>query len=206
MVANTEFPFSTRQLLEGLPPERSSAEIREKYRDLIAECVGEYAKAHDAGFLHFDKLSELTISLARDLASRFGRLLEWSNDLIPCFDLQPVEPRPLYATRSVSSSRPGTMGLCESYSFEKFGHECSAKIGLEVTESNLDLIISLHGDDGEMLLPFDLTITDRDSDQALLEGKEFLTGSARIRGLERGAYVIRCEQGRRVCEFAVTVK
>ena len=206
MVSENDFPFSTKQLLQGLPPPRSVAEIGDKYHALFSECIDEYVKSRSGALSHINKIPELTVSLAKDIAARFGRLLEWTNELIPEFDIQTLSPIPAYATRSVGSPCPTVNRTVESYSFEKFGHECSAKIVLAVTESNLDLTISLHGDDGEMLLPFNLTITDQETGQTLLDCKEFTSGAARIRGVERGEYVIRCEQGCRGCECAVAVK
>lgn len=206
MVSENDFPFSTKQLLQGLPPPRSAAEIGDKYHALFAECIEEYSKSRSGALSRINKIPELTVSLAKDVAARFGRLLEWTNELVPEFDIQSLRPTPVYATRSVAAASPAAKRTVESYSFEKFGNECSAKIALEMTESNLDWTISLHGDDGEMLLPFNLTITDQESGQTLLNRKEFTSGAARIRGVERGAYAVRCEQGRRVCEFAISVK
>lgn len=206
MVSENEFPFSTRQLLKGLPAERSAAEIGDKYRALFAECIDEYVKSRVGALSHVNKIPELTISLAKDVALRFGRLLEWADELIPEFDLKAISSIPNYATRSVASTCLTANRTVESYAFEKFGDKCSAKIALEVMESNLDLTISLHGDDGEMLLPFNLSITDQESGQTLLRRKEFTSGAARIRGVERGAYAICCEQDGRVCEFSITVR
>lgn len=206
MFSEKEFPFSTKQLLRELPAPRSAAEIGDKYRALFSECINAYANSRTGSFSHLNKIPELTISLAKDISTQFGRLLKWTDELIPEFDIHSAEPIPVYATRSMTSPRPAEKRVVESYSFEKFGNDCSAKIVLEVTESNLNMTISLHDDSEAILLPFNLTITDQESAQTLLDRKEFATGAARIRGLERGEYAIRCEQGGRVCGFAIRVK
>ena len=201
---NNEFPFSTKQLLEGLPRERSAPEIAGKYRAVISDCVNEYAKSRAS--TAWNKMPALTISLAKDVASKFGRILEWSEELIPDFDVQAAMLRPLYSTRDIASQKPSVPTGTESYSFERIGVGCSAKIVLVVRDSILDMTVSLLDVGGSLLLPFHLSIVDKESNQTLMAKKEFQTGAARIKGVERGEYGIVCEHGSRVCEFSITVR
>lgn len=203
MTMNNEFPFSTKKLLEGLPRERSASEIAGKYRAVISDCVKEYAKSRAT--TAWSKMPALTISLAKDVASKFGRILEWSDEFIPDFDVQPVL-RPLYSTRDVASHKASGSVANESYSFEQLGNNCSVKIVLELCNSILNMTVSLLDIGGAMLLPFRLTVVDKESNQVLMSKREFQTGAARIKGVERGEYGIVCEQGSRVCEFSITVR
>lgn len=199
-----EFSFTTQDLLKDLPPERPLEEIREKYRSQIAACVAEYSQA--VGTRTWRKISEVTISLAKGLASQMGRLVEWTDDLIPEFDLSSAQLCPAFATRGVAAAEPPATDSPRSYSFEKLGADCSARIVLEVVGSNLDMVVSFLDRLGTTALPFCLTIKDQETQKILLDKKEFCAGPARIKGVECGEYAIRCEQGNRVCEFMITVR
>lgn len=207
MLDNREFPFSTKLLLQGLPKERSLAEIRDKYRNLISECTQEYSRGcEDVLSMGLKGLSKLTISLAKDITSQFGRLIEWSDDLIPAFPVRPYAVMPLCSMRSVFPSETPPSDRRDSYEFQKRGDDCLAQICLEVKGSVLDMTVSLLDDETLPILPFSLTILDKETERILLDGKEFRNGAARLRGIERGEYRICCEQGTRKCDFALTVR
>ena len=202
MNKNIQTPFTDEVLLEDLPAERSYSEISGKYAELLSECMREYREANAARRGLGGKIADLTISLARNLKDGFENVAKWVDSVIPEFDFTGV-PNYTYSTRAVGDGRSDEAPT--KLAFEKQGNGCSMMLDMEVTPSGANLKVKLLDENGHDILPFSLSVRD-ETGTLLLQNREFRTGAANIKGIERGRYDLSAVAGSRTCEFTVAVE
>ena len=200
MTNDFTIPFTEEDLLKDLPAERSLSEMPERYRTLFQECLQEY---RDSRKSIGKELSDLTVSLARNLKDGFQNVATWVDSLIPNFDLTPV-PNYACATRAIGRSENDK--VLNRLAFEKPGDGCSMAIDVEITSAGANLIVRLLDDSGNAVLPFYLTAKDAESGEVLLQNREFSAGAAKINGVERGKYEMIAFSRQLRCEFTLSVE
>ena len=202
MKKNIQTPFTDEVLLADLPAERSYSEIADKYDGLLSECMREYREANATRQGICGKIADLTVSLGKNLKDGFRNIAKWVDSVIPSFDLASV-PEYAYATRALDGGRHDEVPT--KLAFEKQGDGCSLILDMEFTPAGANLKVKLLDEMGHDLLPFTLSVRDENG-SILLQDREFRTGAANLKGVEKGRYDIVAASGSRTCTFTVAVE
>ena len=78
-------------------------------------------------------------------------------------------------------------------------------LDMEVASSGANLKVRLVDESGHDILPFFLSVRD-ETGTLLLQNREFRTGAANLKGIERGRYDLSAVAGSRTCEFSLAVE
>ena len=202
MKNDIQTPFTDEVLLEDLPAERPYAEISGKYDAILSECMREYRAANAVRRGLGGKIADLTVSLTRNLKDGFENIAKWVDSVIPEFDFTGV-PNYAYSTRAVGDGRSDEVPT--KLAFEKQGDGCSLMLDMEVASSGANLKVRLVDESGHDILPFFLSVRD-ETGTLLLQNREFRTGAANLKGIERGRYDLSAVAGSRTCEFSLAVE
>ena len=203
MENNVKLPFSQEDLLRDLPKERSYAEISGKYDSLLSQCMREFRKNASANMNIGKKLAEVSISLGRDIRAGIENVARWVDSVLPDFSFE-ATPNLAYATRALGAD--GRSDSPVKLAFEKSGDGCSLRIDMEVMSSGANLKIRLLDSVGNAISPFSLSVTDAESGEVLLAGREFKTGAANVKGVKKGMYEISALAGSLECGISLAVE
>ena len=203
MKNDIQTPFTDEVLLEDLPAERPYSEISSKYDAILSECMREYREANVARRGLGGKIADLTVSLARNLKDGFENVAKWVDSVIPEFNFTTGVPNYAYSTRAVGDGRSDEVPT--KLAFEKQGDGCSLMLDMEVASSGANLKVRLVDESGHDILPFFLSVRD-ETGTLLLQNREFRTGAANLKGIERGRYDLSAVAGSRTCEFSLAVE
>ena len=143
---------------------------------------------------------EMIVTLAGFYSNEWSRNVRCAETVTPEFS---AGMRPLCATRALGVTSAGDAP--SKLSFVKRGEECSLKIELSVLDSGADVSLKLISHDGEPILPFSLSVLDDGSGETLLEKREFRSGAAVLRGVQKGVYLVKAEGRGRICRFSFKV-
>ena len=143
---------------------------------------------------------EMIVTLAGFYSKEWSRNVRCAETVMPEFS---AGMRPLCATRALSGAPAGNAP--SKLSFVKRGEECSLKIELSVLDSGADVSLKLISHEGEPILPFSLSVLDDGSGETLLEKREFRSGAAVLRGVQKGVYLVKAEGRGRICRFSFKV-
>ena len=143
---------------------------------------------------------EMIVTLAGFYSNEWSRNVRCAETVTPEFS---AGMRPLCATRALGVTSAGDAP--SKLSFVKRGEECSLKIELSVLDSGADVSLKLISHEGEPILPFSLSVLDDGSGEILLEKREFRSGAAVLRGVQKGVYLVKAEGRGRICRFSFKV-
>lgn len=143
---------------------------------------------------------EMIVTLAGFYTNGWSRNVRCAETVTPEFS---AAMRPLCATRALGGAQTGDAP--SKLSFVKRGEECSLKIELSVLDSGADVSLRLISHEGEPILPFSLSVLDDGSGETLLEEREFRSGAAVLRGVQKGVYLVKAEGRGRICRFSFKV-
>lgn len=143
---------------------------------------------------------EMIVTLAGFYSKEWSRNVRCAETVMPDFS---VGMRPVCATRALGATSAGDAP--SKLSFVKRGEECSLKIELSVLDSGADVSLKLITHEGEAILPFSLSVLDDGSGETLLEKREFRSGAAVLRGVQKGVYLVKAEGRGRICRFSFKV-
>lgn len=143
---------------------------------------------------------EMIITIAGFYSHGWARNVKCAETVTPEFS---AAMRPACATRALGGDL--AEDAPSKLSFVKRGEECSLKIELSVLDSGADVSLQLISHEGEPILPFSLSVLDDGSGEVLLEKREFRSGAAVLRGVQKGVYLVRAEGRGRICRFSFKV-
>ena len=143
---------------------------------------------------------EMIITLAGFYSTGWARNVKCAETVKPEL---PAAMRPACATRAMGGASAAEAP--SKLSFVKRGEECSLKIELSVLGSGADVGLKLISHEGEPILPFSLSVLDDGSGEVLLEKREFRSGAAVLRGVQRGVYLVKAEGRGCICRFSFKV-
>lgn len=144
---------------------------------------------------------ELIVTLAGFYSKGWYRNVRYAATVTP---ESSVEMRPVCAARALGGVQ--SVDDASKLSFVKRGEECSLKIELNVRDSGVDVSLKLISHEGNPILPFSISVLDDSSGATLLEKREFMSGAAVLRGVQKGIYLIRAEGRGRICRFSFKVE
>ena len=175
--------------------------LAEKWRnpEPAYQSVADSARFYSWGDEIFDP-PEMIVTLAGFYTNGWSRNVRCAETVAP---ESSAAMRPLCATRALGGAPEEDAP--SKLSFVKRGEECSLKIELSVLDSGADVSLKLISHEGEPILPFSLSVLDDGSGETLLEKREFRSGAAVLRGVQKGVYLVKAEGRGRICRFSFKV-